>query len=145
MSEDSKKKVEEILERREKRKQALADAELAQYAVDLEAIEALEIEHGRVATIKVAFVEGLPTRAVIRTPSRMEYQRYRDIIAKAGVNKNTKAITEAQDQLSKAIWIYPKDRETQEKMIESAPGLLPSIVIAAGRLADGRDEDEGKD
>ena len=145
----SEEKIREIQERREKRKEAIKNAELEQYASDLEAIEELEIKLGRVATIKVAFVEGQPTRAAIRTPTRQEYQRYRDLLTRANANTNAnakaKAITEAQDQLAKAVWVYPEKREEQEKMVESSPGLLPAIVIAAGRLADGRDEDEGKD
>src|SRR5579872_4194296 len=87
-------KVEEIEARRAARKAESSKARDAQYEKDLEAFEALEIEHGDgcVARLSVrGFVPGLPTFAVVKSPGGTSfYKRYTDMVRRA--QKNTQAI-----------------------------------------------------
>lgn len=146
MSDEKKRTAEEIQEERAKRKELHAQAEQEQFATDLEALNDLEIEHGdgTIGAVSVRFVQGFPTRAFFKTPSSIQYKRYVDQVHKAVDKKNTSAQRAAQETLAKSCWVYPKDADAQAAMLESFPGLLTSIALAAASLAEGRAEEEGK-
>lgn len=131
-----------LASRKADREKAKAD----QYAKDLEAYAALDEEHGGgVARVCVSvFKQGQPTFAVLRMPSGVEYKRYVDQVNRAAEKKNVKATRDAAELLAKACWVYPKEKEAQESMLEEFPGLLTSMAIAASSLAEGKAEDEGK-
>lgn len=140
-----KTKLEQLQEQREKQRADRGKQEAAQFEKDFEALVGLEVEHDRVAAVKVTFVPGLPTRAFLRAPTRLEYQRYRDMVGRAVEKKNIKAQSEAQDQLAKSCWVYPSEAKERDAMLEAFPGLLASIVLEATKLAEGKAEEEGKD
>jgi hypothetical protein len=125
---------------------ARAKAEAAQEEADEIGILRLQLENDRLTIIRVPHVEGQPARIALRAPTRIEYQRYRDQISKAATaeKRNTKVVTEVQDQLAKSVWIYPTTAEQREAMLETSPGLLPQILLEAMKLAEGRAEEEGK-
>lgn len=137
--------IEEIEARRAKRKAEQEEAEKAQYEVDLEALDALEAEHGVIAAVRVTrFVKGHPTRAFLKTPTQAQYKRYVDQVAKAHAKDNKKAVRDAQELLAKSCWVYPKEEKEREAMLDAFPGILTSIAISATALAEGRAEEEGK-
>lgn len=138
--------IEQLEERRAERKKVHADAEAEQFATDLAALDALEIEHGdgTIGAVKVQFKKGHPTRAFFKTPTKMQYDRYRKQIQKAVEKKNLSAQYEAQELLAKSCWIYPVEQEAKDEMIDSFPGLYASMAIGAASLAEGRNEEEGK-
>src|SRR5687768_8755928 len=116
--------VTEIENRRAERKAAAAKAREEQYAKDLEAIDALEVESGEeLATLKVAtYKPGLPTLVGVKAPSEAYYKRFAQMIRKAGQNLEARA--HAQDLLADSCWAYPTDADTRKAMREAFPGVL---------------------
>lgn len=138
-------KTEELEAKLAERRAARAAAEAAQYETDLEARLALEDEHGEVAAVKVPrFVAGHPTRAFVRAPSTLEYERYKARVYKAIDKKSVDQQRDAGEQLARACWVYPATDEARKSMLDAFPGMLSSIQIAATALAEGKAEDEGK-
>ena len=143
---EQKSKVQELEEKLQAKRDERAKAEEAQYEKDLEARIDLEEEHGTIAHVKVArFSPGQPTHAYLRTPSAVEYKRYKAMMFAANGQKNkSKAQQDAQEQLARACWVYPAP-DAQEAMLEKFPGLLTPLSMAAAALAEGAAESEGKD
>lgn len=139
--------IQEIEERRAARKAELAAKKAAQAATDLEALDALEVEHGddSVAAIEVGrYVENLPTMAVIRAPSAAEYKRFSDQIAKSVQKDNAQQRREAAAMLAASIVVYPADAGARASLFDAFPGLVNSIVIEATKLVEGKAREEGK-
>ena len=140
-------KVEEIEARRAARKAESSKARDAQYEKDLEAFEALEIEHGDgcVARLSVrGFVPGLPTFAVVKSPGGTSfYKRYTDMVRRA--QKNTQAIGAAQDMLADSCLVYPADEATRAAMFDAFPGLRITAAIRALKFVELEEEEEKKD
>lgn len=136
-------KTEELEQKIEARRVARAEAEEAQYAIDLEARIALEEEHGNIAAVKVRFTPGQPTRAYLKTPTPAQYKRFKDQVHRAVDRKNVQAQQDAGELLARSCWIYP-DADKQAAMLDACPGLLSPISIAAAALAEGKAEEEGK-
>ena len=136
--------LQELEAKRAARKAALEEQRAAQYAIDLEALDALECEHGdgMVSSVEVpAFSPGLPTMSIVRAPKGVEYKRFRDRIANAkGAGA---AIVQAQDELASACRVYPEP-EVYKALCEKFAGLHVSASVAAVKLADARAADEGK-
>lgn len=140
---DAKKRIKEA---EEKRAELLAkrDAEEAeQTATDLEARFELEVEHGPCAEVKMpVFKKGNPTRAYVRTPTKGEYKRFKDLCNR--YEKQPAKVQEAIDQLAEGAWVYPASEEARESMLDAYPGLLTSISLVAAELAQGSKAEEGK-
>jgi hypothetical protein len=136
--------VTEIEARRAERKAATQKAREEQYAKDIEAIDALEIESGEdLETLKVnSFKPGLPTLVGVKAPTADYYKRFAQMIRKAGQNLEARA--HAQDLLAESCWKYPTDPETRKAMKEAFPGVLVSIAVKAAELAELNSEAEGK-
>ena len=135
--------VAEIEARRAARKAALAAQRDEQYAKDLEALDGLEVKHGDGGVTSVetpSYSAGLPTMAVVRAPSKSEYDRFRDQIVRS---KGGPAQIQAQDMLADVCVAYP-DKETYKRMREAFPGIHVSVSVAAVKLADGKIAEEGK-
>jgi len=135
--------IEEIQARRAARKAAHEAARVAQAERDLEALDALEVEHGdgRVAQLDLpSYVDGLPTTVLVRIPSGIEYKRFRDQVRRA---KSQVDVGAAQDLLASVCVVYP-DAATYERVREAFPGTHDSAAIAAIKLADAQRRDEGK-
>lgn len=139
-------KVEELEQRREERREALRQKRDEQLVKDLEAAEKLEEEHGFVAGVSVTrFVEGHAARAFVKAPEPAQYKRYRDNVGKGVQKENAKHVREAQDELANACWVYPLTPEERNAMAEEHAGIRTQIALAAIRLAEGRQVEEGKD
>lgn len=136
--------VTEIEARRAARKAEAQKAREEQYAKDLEAVDAIEVESGDdLSTLKVAsYKAGLPTLVAVKPPSEAYYKRFAQMIRKAGQNLEARAA--AQDLLAESCWVYPQDPETRKAMKEAFPGVLVSIAVKASELAELNAEEEGK-
>ncbi len=142
-------KIAEIEARRAARgaaEQAEADT---QRAIDLEAIEALEAEHGYsgVSAVRVKYVEGLPTMIAVRTPRPAEMKRFRDSVTprkhpRTGVDQ-TPNYGAATEQLGAACLNYPSP-EVFAELCEKRPGAAVGAGSEALKLAATEDEDAGK-
>jgi len=150
MSNQAKTKSQEIQERRDARKEQLEKLEDEQAAIDLELLDALEIEFGdsNVSVIKVPFTPGSVTRVATRTPKPEEIARYRHRVKpkKIGEMPNT---TEGAAELAALTRIYPKrdaDGDAAWSLIlAQRPGLDTQLGQAAVKLALGSEEEQGKD
>jgi hypothetical protein len=139
--------VEEIEARRAARKAEAAKAEAEQFAKDLEALDALEVEHGdgAIGSVKAArFVPGLTTRVFFRSPEGPEYDRYAASYGKATTKQSTTGQRDALALLGRAVWLYPKDEEAKKGLVETFPGLLVAIGLSAAKRAEAAEVEEGK-
>ena len=135
--------IEEIEQRRAARKAGVSAARDAQYLIDLEALDALEEEHGdgKVAQLNLPnFTPGLPTMIVVRTPEPRYYKRFEDMVRKA---KDADATGRASDMLADCCVVYP-DAATYVRVREAYPAVRGPIGHAAVTLAQARAADEGK-
>lgn len=133
--------IEEIEERRAKRKEAIAKAREEQYEKDLEQVDKLEAECGddRVGVLKMpSFIAGLPTLVVVKTPTASVFNRFRQMVRKAG--QKTVEIGAAKDLMAASCVGYP-DQETYDRMREEWPSIHDNVGLEAIRLG----ESEGKD
>lgn len=139
-------KLEALEKRRAERKGDTAKARREQLVIDLEALDALEVEHGEscLRTLEVAgFVKGLPTMVIVKSPGGTAfYKRYQDKARRAG--KNAEAIGAAQDELAISCIVYPADPAVKKAMFEAFPGTVPSAAVEVIRFAELRSEDEKK-
>jgi len=142
---DAKTKIAEIEQKRAERKAALAAAREEQLANDLEALDALEQEHGDHAIARLdvdGFKPGHTAFVALRSPSSIEYQRFCDMIARAG--NDAKKKLEAQNMLAESCWCYPKEKDARKAMLEAYPGMLLSVAVRAMKLAEATEAAEGK-
>lgn len=143
MSDETLDPLAAIQAKRAERKADLAKQKAAQMAVDLEAIDALEVELGdsNVANVEVGFVPGLPVLAAIRCPKPAEIKRYRarlkPVKGEPGDN------IAAAEELGAACRIYP-DADTFAAMCAARGGLVVQLGLEAAKLSVGKAEDEGK-
>ncbi len=135
----------DAIEARRAARKATGDKERKeQLAKDLEALDALEVQHGdgRVARLTVQFfTPGLPTMVIVSTPSDGHFTRYRQQIRKAGQNVEAKGA--AADMLASVCVAYP-DEDTYNRMRKVYPAIHDSVYIQAAQLGQARTEDEGK-
>lgn len=139
-------KLEEIEARRAARKAELQAQADEQRAVDLEALDALEVRHGdtSVCYVDVPYTPGLPTLVAARVPSPVELKRYRQSLKLDGQKVDVQAGTEAAAQLGAAVREYP-EKDVFSKMCEARPDLAGQLGSRAIKLAQGKAADEGKD
>lgn len=137
--------IEEIEARRAERKAKQDEARAEQYAKDLEALDALEAEHGEaVARLDLKrYAPGHPTFVVLKAPKRDVYKRFCDMVARA--KDSAEQRMKAQNMLAESCWVYPTDAGKRAEMLEDFPGLLLSIAISATQLVEGQAAAEGKD
>ena len=134
---------EEYEARKAARKASADEARKAQLAIDLDALFALEEEHGDGMVKRLdlsAYFEGLPTLVAVRAPKPVEYKRFRDMIRKA---KDKEAQGKAADLLGTVCRAYP-DADTYAKILERFPGVQDTVFKAAAELGDATIADEGK-
>lgn len=158
MTEADKKKdpLEELLEKRAKRKTEREDAERAQKLTDMLAIDAIECELGdsNVSVLEVDFTPGLPVCLAVRTPTETEIKKYRARLQKRtrdGQADPTAPVEAAHDLVDSVdaiggkgpLLVYP-DRATFEKMLEARPGIKVQLGVAAIALSTARAETQGK-
>jgi hypothetical protein len=144
---DAKSKIEEIEARRAARKAEIATAREEQYALDLEALDGLEVEHGDGAIARLdveRFVSGHPTFIVMKAPSGIQYKRFCDQVAQATKKQDPKGRRDAENLLGASCWVYPAEEEKRKAMLDAFPGLLLSIAIKAAQLVEAREAKEGE-
>jgi hypothetical protein len=134
----------DIEKRRADRKAALVGQELAQRALDLEAVDALEVQYGdsNVDVIDVAYTPGLPTCFAVRVPTDPEMRRYKSRLKGIANSKDVDAIA-AAEELGESCLIYPA-QDIREQMKSARPGALSACGTAALKLCQGRLSTEGK-
>jgi hypothetical protein len=131
-------------ERRAARKAEARKAFEAQRVLDLDAIDALEIEHGdsSVGVINVPYADGLPTCAAVRCPKPAEMKRYRARI-KPKHEKDQPDTVAAAEEIAATCLIYP-DKDVFASLCLARPGLGAQLGAKAVGLALGSDDAEGK-
>lgn len=138
-------KLAEIERRRAERKAKLDAERDEQRAIDLEALEALEAEHGEsnVVTLDVPFSPGLPTMVAARCPKPAEVKRYRATVKPDSKGRPGDTVA-AAEQLAAVARIYPAD-DLYAQLCEARPGVHAQLGATALGLAVGKASDEGKD
>jgi len=133
--------LEEIEARRAARKEVLAKQREEQRAVDLEAIDALEVQFGdsNIRYVDVPFMPGLPTLAAVRCPKPIEIKRYRATVA-----PDHKAFAaKAAEDLGAICLVYPVG-DLRDQLLEARPGLLVGLGMESLGMSTGKAQDEGK-
>lgn len=133
--------IEQIEREREARKEALREARAAQRAQDIEALNALEIEHGdeNVASVPIdRFSPGVPTFVVVRALTKHELKRFRDR------SKATDAAKAAEEAAESSVLYPSRDGDVWRALLEAIPGIAVRAGVAAVQLAAGVDAAEGK-
>ncbi len=138
-------KLEDIEKRRAARKAELQAQADEQRVLDLEALDAAEVEHGdtSVAHIDVPYTSGLPTMVVVRAPKDAEIKRYRAGLKVKDGQLDTAASNAAAEQLGAVCVVYP-DKETFAKMCEARAALKSQVGARASALSTGKAAEEGK-
>lgn len=132
---------------RAERAKAAEDRANAQRVVDMTAVLDLEERHGAsgVKVIRLPVAAGLPTLIVARRAQPAEHKRYR---AQQALDKKGRvdmgAINTAAEMVADLVVVYP-DAETYARVRETFPGVHAQAGLAAIKLAEGREDDEGKD
>lgn len=139
--------LEELDERRAKRKAEYEAAKAAQYLKDREALDALEVEHGQ-GMVGIAetprYVPGLPVLVFFRSPKPAEYTRYTDQYGRATEKQSTAGKRDALSLLGRTCWLHPTDEETKKAIFEAFPGLLVAVGLGVAKKAEADAEAEGK-
>lgn len=142
MSDEAPKTALQLAQERRMKRQA--DAQRAadeQKAMDLEAIAALEDEHGmsNVVFLEVGHTPGLPVLVAARCPDADLVKRYRKRIGPDGPGP-----VAAHEEIAASCRIYPRDAETYAKICAARPGVHAELGAVAMRLAAGKQEEQGK-
>ncbi len=136
--------IEEIEERRAERKAALEVQRLEQYAVDLEALDGFEVEHGDGRIVRVdleRFIPGLPTMVLMRLPKPIEHKRYVDQCRERN-GKPGDGVAAAW-LVADVCRLYP-DADLYAKVKETFTGAQTNMGVAAIKACQGRADEEGK-
>lgn len=139
-------KLEEIENRRAARKEQLQARYDAQYVIDLEVLDGLEVEHGDLNISRVnlelkRYVPELPTMVICRTPSAIEMKRYTDRLKE---RKGQAADAQsAACELGATCRLYPAG-EVYEQLEAARPGIRVQVGVEAANLAVGSTEAEAK-
>lgn len=144
---DLQARREAIEAKRAARQGDLSAAREEQYVTDLEALDALECEHGDSSVMRLdveRYVKGQPTFVVLKTPSPAVYKRFGDMCARAAKTNDAPARRAAENMFGESCWVYPATKEAQASMLEHFPGLVLSIAIAAAKLVEARESETGK-
>ena len=125
---------------RAKQEAARAEAQAEQELADLDALDALEAEHGAAALgkVEIKHTPGLPTLIVVRTPKRVEMKRFRDQCKAKDAD-----LSEAQEQLADLCIVYPAP-ELRDQLWETYPGAKALAAQCCILLAAGHEEARAK-
>lgn len=136
---------EQAKARRAARKAAIGADEDAARALDIDAIDALEIEHGdsNVSVVHVPFTPGQPTCAAVRCPRPAEVKRYQSRLKPKHEKDHPDAVA-AAEELAAVCRIFPVDKDAYATLCAARPGLVVQLGVEAIRLAQGKSDSEGK-
>jgi hypothetical protein len=136
--------VEEIQAARAARKASNEAARVEQYAKDLDALDALEVEHGdgRVCELSLpAYRPGLPTLVVVVCPAPDYYKRFQEMVRRA--KGEGSKLGPAADLLADHCVAYPA-KDVYAEVRKAFPGVHDSVAAAAAELSQAKGRDEGK-
>lgn len=136
--------LEQAEERRENRKAQARKEYETQLALDLEAIDALEIAHGdsNVAVIRLPHTPGLPAAVAARCPKPGEMKRFRTQVTPRHEKDHPDTVA-ATELLAKSCLVHP-DAETFDRLCAARPGLCTQLGKEVINLSLGREEAAGK-
>jgi hypothetical protein len=131
-------------ERRAARKAELADKAAEQREIDLDAIDALEVEHGdsNIAVLTVPFTPGLPVMVAARCPKPAEIKRYQTRVRTKKDGSAGDPIA-AAEEIAACCRVYP-DGDSYDALCTARAGLNVQLGVAAITLSAAKDEAEGK-
>lgn len=135
----------ELIEAKRAARKAKHQAEYElQRAVDLEALDELEIEHGdaNVASLDVPFAVGQVTLVAVRLPKPAEVKRFRARVKDTGRKKADPVA--GTEELGESCAIYPA-AEALQALLAERPAVLSQMGVAALKLATANAEAEGND
>jgi hypothetical protein len=131
--------------RRADRELDTAKARAAQEAIDLEAIEKLELAGGYMMNVENQVTQHVPGHPVIigiRPPTEAEYKRFFSQVHRANGNGDAKAA--ATVMLAQSCWAYPEDPASRAALIAQNAALLASVSAVANKLAELKQDEAGK-
>lgn len=142
--------AEQLAELKAQRAQRAKDADTAadpQRVIDMTAVLDLEARYGAngVKVIHLPVTAGLPTLVVVRRAEPAYLKRYRasQKFDKGGrVDLGT--VNDAAEAVADHFVVYP-DAETYARVRETFGGIHSQAGLASVKLAEGHEDDEGKD
>ena len=152
MSESVEEQIARLEATREKKREELEKARLAQYALDLQRLVDLEDEHGQNGVIRVNLSKvwksgvGAATMAVVKLPEDKDrlFRRFEQAAAKSKSGDET---LKAGHLLAESCLVYPSkkdDAECYAATINLAPGVFSMIANAiADRVQGSKEEGKG--
>jgi len=146
-------KSEEIKKRREAMREVLAKAKEAQNDIDMDRVVELEEQYGyeRIVSIKLPAWDpsiGGPTLVAARVPKSSEAIMKRFEQELNNSKEGSPQRVAARNSLARACLVYPDpdgDKETFDKVMDSAPGVLANVALVVIQKAQGIAEEKGKD
>lgn len=146
MATEAEDKIAALQKKRERRRAELKAQHDQQFAIDLEALDALEEQYGLAAIVRVdiaenRYVPSLPTMAIYRMPTTAECKRYKDRLKPRG-DKPVDQIG-AADELLGACRLYP-DAESCAALYEKFGFVHTHAAMLAIKAAEGQKAEEGK-
>ena len=145
--------IEEIEKRRAERKAKLQEQADAQRALDMQALDEAEIEHGdtSVCHIDVPYTPGLPTMVIGRMPKAVELKAYRaKMKVTPGETLDLAGNNDAASLLGDMVRVYPPKPEPGAldlfaAMCTARPDLKAQLGLPAAKLASGKAAEDSKD
>jgi hypothetical protein len=140
--------AEAAAKRAERKAKAQKEADAA-LAVDLEALDSLEQEHGdsNVAAVRVGYTPGLSQLAIVKCPPPKYLKRFRDRVKPGQKDARNRDVTPdaaaASEEIAASCLLYPS-ADVYARMCEARPGLAAQLGAEAVKLAVGAEESEGK-
>lgn len=142
---DTTERLAALQAKRAERLALLAEREAEQRCVDLEAIMAIEDEHGptNMAAVKVPWTrDGLVCMVAVRTASANEVKRFQGMI-KPRRDGSPGDAGAAHELTGRACLVYPS-KEAFAELCAARPGLAFQAGYQALKLAEGRAEEDTK-
>lgn len=154
MSDEKKTAVEKLAARRaadEAKHAAREEQYAAQRLDDLDALDALILEHGEIdvdlCALDVALPAGMPTLIIAKCAGDYELKQFRHMARdrKDGRNRTIEGdAIAAAEAVADACVLYPKG-DTLAKLYAARPSVKQQIGAAAVNLTGGRKDAEGKE
>ncbi len=136
---------------REAKRAEFEEQRAAQRLLDLDALDALILEHGEVdvdlVTLDVALPAGQPTMIVAKCPGEYEVKQYRHVAQPRKDGRNREIPGDpgaAADLIAETCVLYPTG-DALAKLYAARPGVKHQIGVMAVNLTVGRKEAVGKE
>jgi hypothetical protein len=143
-------KRDEIEARRAARQVAADAARETQRDLDLEALDAAEVEHGNngVVYVEIAHEPGLPTMVIGRLPDHNEMKRYRSQTRLTKADGKVPDFAAAYDTVAASCRVYPPQTQEgnalYERVVDKRSGAHTLLGKLCVELAGGKEADDAK-